>query len=166
MASTKICPNCGAKNPSANRFCEDCGCDMNKVASSPAPKVTLFCPLGHTVSNPELGFCGVCGEKLTPEMPVPPAEDTAPVSNPFIELPVVPPTPLDPPAGKKCPSCGAMNPEDNIFCQECAANLTAAPTATSTPGPSLKPSFRPAPTHDLPDIPDIMRTLTNNDMKR
>ena len=42
MAETKICPNCSAKNPAANNFCEQCGSKLSgapqaEKASKPAP---------------------------------------------------------------------------------------------------------------------------------
>lgn len=156
MASTKVCSNCGAKNQSSNRFCEDCGYDMNKTTSSPVPTTVLYCPVGHTVSDPSLGFCDVCGEKLVSEKPLIEHE-------PVKSIP-----PVFESSGKKCPSCGAMNPADGLFCEECAAELDAsyetdvAPVAPVAP----EPVIHHAPAREIPDIPDIMRTLTNNDMKK
>lgn len=167
MAGTKVCPNCGAKNPSSNRFCEDCGYDMNKAsASSPTPsgpKAPLYCPNGHTVGDTSLGFCDVCGEKLTSVMPTPRAAESAPISNPVIDTPKPPVPPVHESHGKKCPSCGAMNPEDGVFCEECGASLAAS---TKPIPDEPKPIIHHAPVRELPEIPDIMRTLTNNDMKR
>lgn len=160
MAGTKICPNCGAKNPSSNRFCEDCGFDMNKVTPPSRPEATLYCPNGHTVSDPSLGFCDVCGEKLTSVMPIYKAPDAIPTSNPDADTPVPPVLPVVERHGKKCPSCGALNPEDGKFCEECGAALSVIPE------PVPETIVRHTPIRELPDIPDIMRTLTNNDMKR
>ena len=70
MAGSRICPNCGAKNPATNRFCEDCGYDMNKASAASKPSAALFCPNGHDVGDTSLGFCDVCGEKLISERPV------------------------------------------------------------------------------------------------
>lgn len=160
MAGTKICPNCGAKNPSANRFCEDCGYDMNKATSSLTTKATLYCPNGHTISDPSLGFCDVCGEKLTSVMPISKSADVISASASVADAPISPVTPIVEPHGKKCPSCGAMNPEDGMFCEECGAALAIIPE------PITESIVRHTPIRELPDIPDIMRTLTNNDMKR
>lgn len=159
MAGMKVCPNCGAKNPSSNRFCEDCGYDLNKAAASvpvaSPPKSALYCPNGHTVGDTSLGFCDVCGEKLTSVMP------TSKPSEP-IDIPVPPVLPVHESLGKKCPSCGAVNPEDGLFCEECGASLTAGHTEGIIP-PTI---IDRTPVRELPDIPDIMRTLTNDDMKR
>ena len=153
MADIRICPNCGARNPSSNRFCEDCGYDMNKSPVSSVPTAPLFCPNGHMVSNASLGFCDVCGEKLTTVMPSFSAH------------------------GKICPSCGALTPEDGIFCVECGTSLNIAPAVpiptpvapipTPMPEPMPAPIIHSAPVRrELPDIPDIMHTMTNNDMKK
>lgn len=175
MVGMKVCPNCGAKNPSSNRFCEDCGYDMNKApVSTPVtstPTVPLYCPNGHTVGDTSLGFCDVCGEKLTSEIPSPkvtaapdtgsPASDITPSSELHIEKT----------CGKKCPSCGAVNPDDGLFCEECGAALSAGPVE---PVHKLvdepmerKPVIHESPAkREIPDIPSIMRTLTNDDMKK
>lgn len=126
MAESKICPNCGAQNPASNRFCEDCGYDMNKApASGSVPVSAAFCPNGHIVNETglALGFCDVCGEKLVSQMP-----DIQPVETYFDSEMVrpLPPTHED-------------------------------PIVISPYPPSKDP---------LPDIPDIMRPLTNSDMKR
>ena len=159
MAGTKICPNCGAKNPTSNRFCEDCGYDMNKATSSFATGVPLYCPNGHTVSDTSLGFCDVCGEKLTSVKPISEASGTTSISDLVADdVSVVSPAVAS--HGKKCPSCGAMNPEDGMFCEECGAALAVIPDLAT------ESIVRHTTIRELPDIPDIMRTLTNNDMKR
>ncbi len=160
MAGSKICPNCGAKNPSSNRFCEDCGYDMNKApASSSAAASALFCPNGHAVSDTGLsmGFCDVCGEKLVTEMPaVKPIEI-------HLEPEPLPPTPTH---GIKCPECGTINPDGGAFCEECGHHLVEE--APLPPMPEAHIVISPShPSKDpMPDIPDIMRPMTNNDMKR
>ena len=153
MADIRICPNCGARNPSSNRFCEDCGYDMNKAPAASVPAAPLFCPNGHMVSDASLGFCDVCGEKLTTVMPS--------IASPT--------TPRFAASGKVCPSCGALNPEDGVFCVECGSSLSIAPAPIPTPVPEPMPApmIRSAPVRrELPDIPDIMHTMTNNDMKK
>ena len=170
MAATKVCPNCGAKNPKANRFCEDCGYDMNKVSIPSATIDRLFCPNGHTVSDTSLGFCDICGEKLTSEKPVIKAPEPTPPSVPDAPTPQPPVIVENESHGKKCPACGAENPEDGVFCEECGKALTAAPVLPE-PSPMSEPVPAPEiPSHptpkELPEIPSIMRMLTNNDMKR
>ncbi|MDO4621242.1 MAG: zinc ribbon domain-containing protein, partial [Lachnospiraceae bacterium] len=70
MAAIRICSNCGAKNSTENRFCEDCGYDMNMAPAFEKPAEELFCPNGHKVSDSSFGFCTECGEKLVREKPV------------------------------------------------------------------------------------------------
>lgn len=162
MAGSRVCPNCGAKNPSTNRFCEDCGYDMNKAsASSSVPASALFCPNGHTVSEAGLsmGFCDECGEKLVSEMPV--VKPAEPVFKPEPVTPL-PPTPTH---GKKCPKCGTINPESGVFCEECGHALVEAPLPPTREEPIVISPSCPSK-EPLPDIPDIMRPMTNNDMKR
>ena len=163
MPGSKNCPNCGFSNPSSNRFCEDCGYDLNKApVSGSAPAVALFCPNGHTVSKAGLGmgFCDVCGEKLVSEMPV----VVKPLGSLF-DPPPVEPLPPTPTHGKKCPACGTINPEGNMFCEECGEALVEAPLPP-THGESIVISPSHPSREPLPDIPDIMRPMTNNDMKR
>ena len=162
MSGSIICPNCGAKNPSSNRFCEDCGYDLNKApASGSASPSALFCPNGHSVSETGLsmGFCDVCGEKLVSEM------SAAKSIEPLFDPEPVEPQPPTPASGKKCPVCGAVNPETGMFCEECGQSLAEAPVPPVHGEPVVV-----SPSHHakepLPDIPDIMRTMTNEDMKR
>ena len=160
MAESRICPNCGAKNPATNRFCEDCGYDMNKASAASKPSAALFCPNGHDAGDTSLGFCDVCGEKLISERPV-----VKPLEPVFEPKPVEPVVPLTPTHVKKCPSCGAINPEDGVFCEECGKALAKAPIPTVDPEPIVVSHVRPSE-KSIPDIPDIMRPMTNNDMKR
>ena len=162
MAGSRMCPNCGAKNPYSNRFCEDCGYDMNKdPASRSTPATTLFCPNGHSVSETGLsmGFCDVCGEKLVSEMPV------VIIAEPQVDREPAKPLPPTPTRGKKCPVCGMINPESGVFCEECGHALVEEALP-----PTHEESFVISPSNtsrdSLPDIPDIMRPMTNNDMKR
>ena len=131
-----ICPNCGAKNTPDNSYCEDCGYNMKNASEHAA---ALFCPNGHSVSESGLrkGFCDVCGEKLVTEKP-----------------------------GKKCSVCGAINPESCEYCENCGHPLDEE--CETPPDPEERIVMPPShtPKDPLPDIPDIMRTLTNDDMKR
>lgn len=136
---------------------------MNKApVSSSGSASALFCPSGHSVSETgrNMGFCDVCGEKLVSEMsaakPEEPHFDPEPLVKPF------PPTTTQ---GKKCPVCGTINPESGVFCEECGRALVEEPIPFTPEEPIVvAPSCQSkAP---LPDIPNIMRPLTNNDMKR
>jgi class 3 adenylate cyclase/tetratricopeptide (TPR) repeat protein len=68
------CPSCHADNPSANRFCEQCGESLD-----------ARCPQCSTVLRPGARFCGACGHRLAPspapaESPVAPGLPPAPAS--------------------------------------------------------------------------------------
>ena len=56
-----ICPNCGAEQPDAARFCNQCG---TRLSGQVVAAVQLTCPrCGHV--NPEGSkFCGECGATL------------------------------------------------------------------------------------------------------
>ena len=78
------CPNCFQEVPEGNRFCIHCGYDLSgDAADSSAAKASVpvpteagrgaaaafftgprFCPKGHDVPDPSLGFCPVCGLPL------------------------------------------------------------------------------------------------------
>lgn len=75
------------------------------------------CPAGH--SSDQDDFCAVCGLPIeASEQPSPEAPEAAPPS-----------------AALTCPSCGAQNVTDALFCEACGFDFTgaAAPTETATP---------------------------------
>lgn len=75
------------------------------------------CPAGH--SSDQDDFCAVCGLPIeASEQPSPEAPEAAPPSAALI-----------------CPSCGAQNVTDALFCEACGFDFTgaAAPTETDTP---------------------------------
>src|ERR1700694_4213942 len=52
-----------------------------------------------------------------------------------------------------CPNCGTQNPETNLFCQSCGAQLPAraqAPVTTAAPQPAAPPAPAPAPSPATP----------------
>lgn len=75
------------------------------------------CPAGH--SSDQDDFCAVCG------LPIEASEQPSP------EVPEAAP----PSAALACPSCGAQNVTDALFCEACGFDFTgaAAPTETATP---------------------------------
>jgi hypothetical protein len=48
-----ICPNCGAQNDAARKFCGDCG-----------TKLARTCPNCGFANGPAVRFCGECGDRL------------------------------------------------------------------------------------------------------
>ncbi len=147
-------------------------------AAEPAPKVVLkkeeapalYCPNGHAVTNPGLGFCDICGALLVTEVPAAPAEEPAPA------VPDVPavrfvsskcricgttiyddtleycpncgnlltPGSLVPLPTWTCRSCGAENDESNAFCLNCGQPRTAAAPHAAEPKKHAPPPPRPA----------------------
>lgn len=166
MKITIKCPNCYQQLSSDNRFCLYCGYDLSKTSESseeepvlgdvestktdPAPyDGPCFCPKGHDVPDPSLGFCPICGSPLT-------YEDSAYEETGYEESPEIPEMPrrekpvhivsrkckcgyiCDDPELSFCPACGIpldsashtepygwecvcgeMNPMDSDFCSSC-----------------------------------------------
>ena len=148
MKITVKCPNCFQQVSNDNRFCVFCGYDLS--AATPAepdtPSVTpapeppapdpaaydgpRFCPRGHDVFDPSLGFCPTCGSPLVYE-PAGASDDIGPAASSF---PAEEPSPsyTEPVALEKEPArfasrkckCGYVcdDPELN-FCPSCGMPL-------------------------------------------
>ena len=114
--------------------------------------MTAFtCPAGHQSSTGD--FCDVCGAVIggtaanadpaaTPGSP-PPEPDANP-----LDLATPPPDHAAPPAGapaQVCASCGASNPADALFCEQCGVDF-----ATGQP---------PPPPPAAPDDPTAVATV-------
>lgn len=79
MKITKKCPNCYQEVHADSIFCVHCGTRIEGgAAAEAAVPVTMaapaaayagprFCPQGHRVENPALGFCEICGMTLVDE---------------------------------------------------------------------------------------------------
>jgi len=184
MDITVKCPNCYQQVSKENRFCIFCGCDLSgassaPVSSSPAPAAPApavvetpapysgprYCPRGHDVPDPSLGFCSICGAPLVDA----PAAAEAPAYEPA-------PAPADEPAASHvkrickgcgydcddpelmfCPSCGipfgaeareepdwtcacgAANPADMGFCCQCGHPKGWRPEERPSPTPTAEP---------------------------
>ncbi len=145
------CSNCLRDVPDGNRFCIFCGCPLPGDAGTPAAPAApaadasfagpRFCPKGHDVPDPSLGFCPVCGSTLSdtpgePEPPVPeappvPDEPPVPEAPPFPAPPV--PDPSLPPVIRKCSGCGYVCDDPALsYCPSCGI-------------PFEKPDAAPAP---------------------
>ena len=61
------CPNCHHENPSALKFCGECGA-----------RLTAVCPSCGAANAPEQKFCGECGTKLSADTATakPPSPDS------------------------------------------------------------------------------------------
>lgn len=203
MEITVKCPNCYQQVPIGNAFCIHCGYSLNKAAGpealafvpdapasagDAAAEATVpydgprFCPNGHDVPDPSLGFCMVCGSPLVDE-PVPdPPREPEPVRPrasirtcshcgyvcddpdlsfclncgiPFEDAASPDPAPA-PASGWTC-ECGHYNASDSAFCEKCGRCRDAR-----TP----EPTPAPMPAGDETEIPDGMRPLTMQDLSR
>jgi hypothetical protein len=85
------------------------------------------CPSGH--SSTASDYCDVCGLPIT---------DTggAPPPTPAGDAPSAPETPPAAPApsATTCPNCGAVNPENALFCEACGYDFTTG-QSPRTPSP-------------------------------
>lgn len=146
MKITVKCPNCHKQVPEENRFCIYCGCDLSRlstdvthgktydeplppadddgstVLSDPDYTGPCFCPKGHDVLDPSLGFCSICGSPLVDEPSADKnpddfgdTDDCEPVGE-EVEEPEDEPAPV---VSRKC-RCGYIcdDPELN-FCPSC-----------------------------------------------
>ena len=121
MDITVKCPICHNQVPKENRYCLICGHDFSKDATestteestktltdSPAPyDGPRYCPRGHDVPDPSLGFCPTCGSLLVNEPVGSYASVDPPDSNP-------------PPAIRICSNCGyPCDDPDFRVCPQC-----------------------------------------------
>ena len=194
MAGLIQCPNCLSMVDSGDAFCMLCGHSLAGVApaaaeapvvypaeepaAEPAPKVvlkkeetpTLYCPNGHAVTNPGLGFCDICGALLVTDVapaadvPAGPAEPEKPAVR-FVSSKcricgttiyddtleycpnggnVLTPDSLVPLPTWTCGSCGAENDESSAFCLNCGAPRTPAAVTAPETRKRTPPPPRPA----------------------
>ncbi len=135
------CPNCGAQNDPANRFCDQCGTRLEPAApvASPAPAVAAsVCPSCGAAVLPGEAFCDSCGADLTALAPAPVAV-AAPTA-------AAAPAALAPPAEGQlvCAICGTVALPGERFCDNCGADLSAQVGATTPPvAPSVLPTEEP-----------------------
>ena len=59
-ADSAVCPHCGAKNPTGQKFCGECGKSI---------VVGIVCPSCGKVNALGQKFCGDCGTKLSKKCP-------------------------------------------------------------------------------------------------
>ena len=138
------CPNCGAENDAANRFCDQCGArlDQGTVAAAPAAAVVAAsastCPVCSAPVLPGQAFCEECGTALNaaPVVETAPAAAVAPDA-PTVVAPAVAADTSSAPAADEmvaCPACGHHNLPGDAYCENCGASLTQpAPEAAIAP---------------------------------
>ena len=146
MDITIKCPNCYQQVAKDNRFCIFCGYDLTGSSPVSAEKDPggyapaepaaesgpydgpCFCPKGHDVPDPSLGFCPVCGSPLVND-PCAPEEPAAPAA----EIPAAPPEPVRAPVIRKC-SCGYLCDDPDLsFCPACGLPLDGTSSAGASP---------------------------------
>ena len=139
MNITIKCPNCFQQVSNDNRFCIFCGYDLkdNKEnESKPVDAILteadkeifeghMYCPKGHNVSDPSLGFCPVCGSPLVGE----PVSERAPEVTPAnIDEPANMDQPSKPSTLKRVCRCGYVCDDPDLsFCPSCGLPFEAFP---------------------------------------
>ncbi len=158
------CPSCNAQNDPGNRFCDQCGTRLSGAAvpvatpPPPQPAAAQRCPACGADVLPGEAFCESCGASL---QAVPPAPAAAAFQPTILATPVpappapadaalqptLPATPAPTPREGLCWSCGAAVLPGERFCENCGADLLAAPVAPPPPPPAVEaapPSPPPA----------------------
>ena len=143
MDITVKCPNCYQQVSKDNRYCIFCGYDLSGTSDSSSPSTPptesdppvigtvvydgpRYCPNGHDVPNPSLGFCSICGSPLVNE----PSSGSSPVEEPVIETPPSPPRRY---SSRKC-KCGYVCDDPDLsFCPSCGLPLDGS-GAEADPG--------------------------------
>lgn len=111
-------------------------CGTKYPASIDPPVNKMYCPNGCKITDYSSGFCPNCNAILTEKEPI-----------------------------VFCPN-GHRNKAGNRFCTTCRAELPFLPVEKdeeSAPISEKKEMRKPS---SLPDVPDVMKPLTNNDMKK
>lgn len=145
MDITVKCPNCYQQVSLKNRYCIFCGCDLEKAApaaeaveepcvdettppaGAPGFDGPCYCPNGHDVPDPSLGFCMVCGSPLV-NTPSPGGEKE-------LEHEASEASGTTSRSARRCTCCGYLCYEPDLpFCPACGAPFDEeTPTGGGTP---------------------------------
>ena len=171
-----ICPGCGNRIHSSDRFCKYCGRAVVQASSVPpaiANQKTRLC-IGCGREVPEgLNFCPFCGKPtagsaptdtalVTQSAPAAPSEST-PVPMPAVTPPTASPTPALKPM-TKCIGCGREIPEGLKFCPYCARPNPSVP-AEPTLAPAA-PELMPEPIQAPPAVAPSSLPPASSGMER
>lgn len=152
------CPQCGAENDAANRFCDQCGARLEE-ANAAAPATTAEPPVAVAITCPSCGspalpgeaFCDECGAALGDVAPIAAtAADEAPTAaNPVDETVVVPT--IETPAVEAPPSSNGVSaapdlptmvaPVNEQPAEPTEATAVAAAEAPAEPEPPAAPAI-------------------------
>ena len=152
------CPSCGTQNDAGNRFCDQCGsriggdspgatASVPPIVSPSDPTVAApVCPNCGSTVLPGEAFCDSCGADLQallqPAVPATPVAATPVVAS--SEAPTMLAT--APTAEGICRACGAAVVPGERFCDNCGADLQAAPAS---------PIMVPPPVTVPPPVPPV-----------
>ncbi|RRR68022.1 MAG: zinc-ribbon domain-containing protein [Candidatus Viridilinea halotolerans] len=167
-----MCPTCGAQNDPGNRFCDQCGTRLtaegpSNPTSPPSPvappdmptAAAPLCPACGATVLPGEAFCDNCGASLSGAVAAVPIVDVQ------ADIPTQPAGAVASAGSGGCWSCGAAVLPGERFCDNCGADLQAAPSAAPAPpvsavdehdqatviAPPPAPSAPPAPVVDEHD---------------
>ncbi len=169
------CPNCGAQNDDANRFCDQCGSRLDAAATpaptpganapatqadpTPAPAM-LTCPSCGAQVVPGEAFCSECGASLSDlALPRPTLSDAPTMLAPapaVTEMAAVSTT-----ESHICPVCGHQNLPGDSYCENCGVDLATTVVPPDSPNVSapeaVEAPIQPdAPTSVIPAQPDAI----------
>lgn len=122
------CEKCGAENPAGAAFCSSCGAPMPQSAASANNQELEKCASCGAMVPKGNRFCTACGKPMlrgaAPEQqPVSDAGDTVATVQQDISFSAGQSTDQEVATHKTCPSCGAANEPDGVFCSECGHKL-------------------------------------------
>lgn len=121
-----ICRHCGAESPKEARYCGNCGQRLSTSQPEEIPEGFKQCAHCGQIQQGKIRFCMNCGAPME-DQPQTSAPDGG--VRPAVEDRKLPPEPVVSVPQSRCPSCGALVDEDAVFCPECGASLTPAPSA-------------------------------------
>lgn len=192
MDVTIKCPNCYQQVSKDNRFCIFCGYDLSDMDSSSSVELSTggavtddrpaaydgprYCPKGHNVEDPSLGFCPTCGSPLVFEAAsggkVEEERSFIPEVRRYASRTCKCGYACDDPDLSFCPSCGlpletedtialerwecicgATNDMDLGFCEECGKPKGWRPSSSTS-----------TPEDKMIEIPSGMVPLTESDL--